>query len=86
VLRDCCSKWRNVPAAIAGGEVDQLSPSQRAEAIMTGVVLDPEWPGLGEMHAVERPWFVLEGGMSPEPWLAEAVAKDNNRPAAACPV
>jgi hypothetical protein len=79
-------KWRNVPAGSAGGEVDQRSPSQRADAIFTGAVLDPEWPGLDEeTHAADRLWFVPRGGVSPEPWLAEAVAR-GYRPAAACPV
>jgi hypothetical protein len=79
------SKWRNAPAVNAGAQVNQLSPSQRADAILTGAVLNPEWPGLEEMHAAHRPWFVPEGGFSPKPWLAEAVAQ-GYRPAASCPV
>jgi hypothetical protein len=80
-------KWRDVPAASDGGAVESLSPSQRADAILTNAVLDPEWPGREATVIASRPYFVLEGGISPEPYRAEAEAVTvgtGTSPAAAC--
>lgn len=75
------SKWQNAPAA--EGTANDWSPFKRADAILTGAVLDPEWPGREGPYHGGRPWFVPEGGVDPEPYRVDATAEGIGQ-AAAC--